>query len=256
MPPLVAVSSGFAGVVSGTVVPLSEPPPTSSSSQTPVVVQSTVSVTSSTGVATSIVLKPPKPILVADKQSSEPTTPVIKNFDRPMHRGYSDLGQRMKKRVTLKYSLDASRTQSERGNDEGHGNVCGQLSENRRVESYCGDDAVDKNDEDEEDEDDDDDDRTRVEVTPVITVDSVLERLGSTNSYDSDPANVELGLIDGVFSETSTLATESESLVDSDNETTMLNELQDFQRAINSKLLVEDSSIVRPELLTKSKDSS
>ncbi|XP_021914372.1 potassium voltage-gated channel subfamily KQT member 1 isoform X1 [Zootermopsis nevadensis] len=47
----------------------------------------------------------PKPILV-DKQSSEPNTPISKSFaepqpHRPMHRGYSDLGHRIKKRVTL-----------------------------------------------------------------------------------------------------------------------------------------------------------
>ncbi|XP_015790727.1 uncharacterized protein LOC107367531 isoform X6 [Tetranychus urticae] len=48
----------------------------------------------------------PKPILV-DKQSSEPNTPVSKNFDRPMTRGNSDLSQRfVKKRVTLRHSLD------------------------------------------------------------------------------------------------------------------------------------------------------
>ncbi|XP_064107837.1 potassium voltage-gated channel subfamily KQT member 1-like [Macrobrachium nipponense] len=45
------------------------------------------------------VLKP-KPILV-DKQASEPNTPTSKHFERPMMRGYSDVSQRMKKRVTL-----------------------------------------------------------------------------------------------------------------------------------------------------------
>ncbi|XP_063914744.1 potassium voltage-gated channel subfamily KQT member 5-like isoform X5 [Zophobas morio] len=54
------------------------------------------------------VLKP-KPILV-DKQSSEPSSPITKSFKeppqapvirRPMHRGFSDLGNRIKKRVTL-----------------------------------------------------------------------------------------------------------------------------------------------------------
>ncbi|XP_046383076.1 potassium voltage-gated channel subfamily KQT member 1 [Ischnura elegans] len=54
---------------------------------------------SSAGPTTSV-LAWPKPILV-DKQSSEPNTPIAKNFDRPMHRGYSDLGHRIKKRVTL-----------------------------------------------------------------------------------------------------------------------------------------------------------
>lgn len=53
----------------------------------------------------------PKPILV-DKQSSEPSSPVAKNSKepptvsvtrRPMHRGFSDLGNRIKKRVTLRY---------------------------------------------------------------------------------------------------------------------------------------------------------
>jgi len=47
----------------------------------------------------------PKPILI-DKQSSEPNTPISKSFNepqphRPIHRGYSDLGHRIKKRVTL-----------------------------------------------------------------------------------------------------------------------------------------------------------
>lgn len=54
----------------------------------------------------------PKPILV-DKQSSEPNSPIAKTFEEeqlqfqqgrppPMHRGYSDLGHRMKKRVTMR----------------------------------------------------------------------------------------------------------------------------------------------------------
>ncbi|GAB6019500.1 hypothetical protein CHUAL_001077 [Chamberlinius hualienensis] len=47
-------------------------------------------------------LKSPKPILVGDKQCSEPSTPVVRNTQKPMHRGYSDLSQRMKKRVTLR----------------------------------------------------------------------------------------------------------------------------------------------------------
>lgn len=58
----------------------------------------------------SAVLKP-KPILV-DKQSSEPSSPITKNFKepptvsvtkKPMHRGFSDLGNRIKKKVTLRY---------------------------------------------------------------------------------------------------------------------------------------------------------
>ncbi|XP_070501769.1 potassium voltage-gated channel subfamily KQT member 1 isoform X5 [Chironomus tepperi] len=73
----------------------------------------------------SLKVKMPKPILV-DKQSSEPNSPIAKSFDErqeqeldrqheehhlmlshydqkrpPMNRGYSDLGNRMKKRVTL-----------------------------------------------------------------------------------------------------------------------------------------------------------
>ncbi|GAB0088502.1 hypothetical protein DMENIID0001_029440 [Sergentomyia squamirostris] len=48
----------------------------------------------------------PKPILV-DKQFSEPNSPITKTFEQPvqrrppMHRGFSDLSNRMKKRVTL-----------------------------------------------------------------------------------------------------------------------------------------------------------
>ncbi|XP_058465360.1 potassium voltage-gated channel subfamily KQT member 4 isoform X7 [Malaya genurostris] len=49
----------------------------------------------------------PKPILI-DKQFSEPNSPIAKNFEEPiqqkrppMQRGYSDLGHRIKKRVTL-----------------------------------------------------------------------------------------------------------------------------------------------------------
>lgn len=51
----------------------------------------------------------PKPILV-DTQFSEPSSPITKSFDQPavqrrppMHRGYSDLSNRIKKRVTLRY---------------------------------------------------------------------------------------------------------------------------------------------------------
>lgn len=48
----------------------------------------------------------PKPILI-DKQASEPNTPIAKNFGevpmmRTFQRGYSDLGHRIKKRVTLR----------------------------------------------------------------------------------------------------------------------------------------------------------
>jgi potassium voltage-gated channel KQT-like subfamily protein len=55
---------------------------------------------------TSTAVLRPKPILI-DKQSSEPNTPISKSFSepqphRPMHRGYSDLGHRIKKRVTLR----------------------------------------------------------------------------------------------------------------------------------------------------------
>jgi hypothetical protein len=65
----------------------------------------------------SAVLKP-KPILV-DKQSSEPSSPTFKNFSeispapvirRPMHRGFSDLGNRIKKRVTLRFVFNSSTT--------------------------------------------------------------------------------------------------------------------------------------------------
>ncbi|XP_055536516.1 potassium voltage-gated channel subfamily KQT member 1-like isoform X14 [Wyeomyia smithii] len=49
----------------------------------------------------------PKPILI-DKQFSEPNSPIAKTFEEPiqqkrppMQRGYSDLGHRIKKRVTL-----------------------------------------------------------------------------------------------------------------------------------------------------------
>ncbi|XP_022237287.1 potassium voltage-gated channel subfamily KQT member 1-like [Limulus polyphemus] len=44
----------------------------------------------------------------AEKQPSEPNTPVIKNISRPMQRGNSDLSQRLKKRVTLCHSLDTN----------------------------------------------------------------------------------------------------------------------------------------------------
>ncbi|XP_022914854.1 potassium voltage-gated channel subfamily KQT member 1-like isoform X3 [Onthophagus taurus] len=56
----------------------------------------------------------PKPILV-DKLTSEPSSPITKNFKepptvsvtrRPMHRGYSDLGNRIKKKVTLSSPYD------------------------------------------------------------------------------------------------------------------------------------------------------
>lgn len=64
------------------------------------------------GPSTSGTLKP-KPILV-DKQFSEPSSPTAKSYDQqtgaqalqrrpPMHRGHSDLGNRIKKRVTLRY---------------------------------------------------------------------------------------------------------------------------------------------------------
>ncbi len=53
-------------------------------------------------------LAKPKPILI-DKQSSEPNTPIARNFDKQIQRGNSDLGQRIiKKRVTLRHSLDTT----------------------------------------------------------------------------------------------------------------------------------------------------
>ncbi|XP_076307772.1 potassium voltage-gated channel subfamily KQT member 1-like isoform X2 [Tachypleus tridentatus] len=56
---------------------------------------------------TPLTIAKPKSILV-DKQASEPNTPVSKNFNRPMQRGNSDLSQRLKKRVTLRHSLDTT----------------------------------------------------------------------------------------------------------------------------------------------------
>ncbi|RWS27025.1 potassium voltage-gated channel subfamily KQT member 4-like protein [Leptotrombidium deliense] len=82
--------------------------------------------------------KQPKPILV-DKQSSEPNTPVAKNFDRPMQRGNSDLGQRViKKRVTLRHSLDTSSPSNRCGSA---GNATSRVREaqrNVRSESSLG----------------------------------------------------------------------------------------------------------------------
>lgn len=66
----------------------------------------------------STILKPSKPVL-ANKQSSEPSSPTIKTFQdlstasvirRPMHRGFSDLGCRIKKRVTLRFLVTPMKT--------------------------------------------------------------------------------------------------------------------------------------------------
>ncbi|KAK3087245.1 hypothetical protein FSP39_003506 [Pinctada imbricata] len=46
-------------------------------------------------------LKQPRSIL-SDKQSSEPTSPTVRNQDRAMQRNLSDLSQRIKKRVTYR----------------------------------------------------------------------------------------------------------------------------------------------------------
>ncbi|XP_049826795.1 potassium voltage-gated channel subfamily KQT member 4-like [Aethina tumida] len=68
-----------------------------------------VASTSASAITPSTSALKPKPILI-DKQSSEPSSPLTKNFReppqisvtrRPMHRGFSDLGNRIKKRVTL-----------------------------------------------------------------------------------------------------------------------------------------------------------
>ncbi|KAG8229657.1 hypothetical protein J437_LFUL008590 [Ladona fulva] len=59
-----------------------------------------VSTTSQSPCIGAPVLSWPKPILV-DKQSSEPNTPIAKNFDRPTQCATSQMGHRMKKRVTL-----------------------------------------------------------------------------------------------------------------------------------------------------------
>lgn len=77
----------------------------------PFFAQSEIEKNTATTIPTQTALKP-KPILV-DKQSSEPTSPVAKTCNepppppisvtrRPMHRGFSDLGNRIKKRVTLR----------------------------------------------------------------------------------------------------------------------------------------------------------
>lgn len=80
--------------------------------QTSPIVTSTIT---STTTSTTAVLKP-KPILV-DKQLSEPSSPITKTFKdpppatvsrRPMQRGFSDLGNRIKKRVTLRFQLTLS----------------------------------------------------------------------------------------------------------------------------------------------------
>ena len=48
-------------------------------------------------------------LLVGEKQSSEPNTPITRSFDKQITRGNSDLSQRFaKKRVTLRHSLDTS----------------------------------------------------------------------------------------------------------------------------------------------------
>ncbi|XP_037903823.1 potassium voltage-gated channel subfamily KQT member 2 isoform X3 [Hermetia illucens] len=70
----------------------------------------------------------PKPILI-DKQFSEPNSPITKTFDQaeqkrpPMHRGFSDLGNRIKKRVTLssmptQYVENSSVTERMPGTDD------------------------------------------------------------------------------------------------------------------------------------------
>ncbi|XP_067142123.1 potassium voltage-gated channel subfamily KQT member 1-like isoform X3 [Centruroides vittatus] len=60
-----------------------------------------------TASSSSAIMPKPKSILV-DKQASEPNTPVAKSFERTIHRGNSDLGQRLKKKVTVRHSLEAS----------------------------------------------------------------------------------------------------------------------------------------------------
>lgn len=82
-------------------------------------VQQTSPIVTSTNTSTTAVLKP-KPILV-DKQLSEPSSPITKSFKdsappvtvmttsrRPMQRGFSDLGNRIKKRVTLRFAITQS----------------------------------------------------------------------------------------------------------------------------------------------------
>ena len=60
----------------------------------------------------------PRPILVDKQYTSEPNTPTgLRNPSRPMQRNLSDLGQRIKKRVTyrcLSYNEVPHRTMSER----------------------------------------------------------------------------------------------------------------------------------------------
>lgn len=78
-------------------------PPTLHYQQSLAPTSSPIAATSSS----SAIMPKPKSILV-DKQASEPNTPVAKSFERTIHRGNSDLGQRFKKKVTVRHSLEAS----------------------------------------------------------------------------------------------------------------------------------------------------
>lgn len=98
--------------------PLPPNPPTGAA---PIIINNSSSNNANNGASCSgsLKVKTPKPILV-DKQSSEPSSPITKSFDEqqlqrqhhleqqtrpPMSRGFSDLGNRMKKRVTMSSSI-------------------------------------------------------------------------------------------------------------------------------------------------------
>jgi hypothetical protein len=50
----------------------------------------------------------PRPILMDKNYASEPNTPIVRNPNKPMHRNLSDLGPRIKKRVTYRCLSDGS----------------------------------------------------------------------------------------------------------------------------------------------------
>ncbi|CAH0561886.1 unnamed protein product [Brassicogethes aeneus] len=129
----------------------------------------------------------PKPILV-DKQSSEPSSPITRFREPPqvsvtripMHRGYSDLGNRIKKRVTLSAPYDGEvvivvppppTSSTSAGQSSASTSTAIELSDFSEGNSRTGGDGSDnldrcqeEDENDQEEEDDEDMEESQIEI--------------------------------------------------------------------------------------------
>lgn len=183
----------------------------------PTPVQSVISATSA-GTSSNSTLTKPKPILV-DKQSSEPNTPITRNFDRPIQRGNSDLGQRLvKKRVTLRHSLDTCAAQAVRCSSAGTARPITEAQRTVRSDSSLGCIML----------------ASATSAAPAIQLEPDADTRQQQHKFSSnqDSQSTQFSSADSFEpeppSEASTAGTEVESLVTSDEIEAVLGSAADF----------------------------